>query len=165
MKTRHGIALFFLAVPYVACGSDTEEYFAKDDAMIPIDWASQSPTNDSNIFESFSGKEFFFYVREGYESEIISLGTPIQTATSTQMSATATTMSEASMGDAVVLSTPDTPTTSILGPYVDAGVTSYNVKTGIDTGVYCSEGTAIQVDPETQPQLFKFICTDNMKTQ
>ncbi len=171
MNIRYVIACVLLVAPYIACGDgaeqdDTEEYFVKDDAMIRIDWASEKTANESKqFFESFRGTRFLFHVPEGSVSEIYSLATPIQTASSAQTSATLATASEASMGDAAAQSTPSAPTPAIVGPYVDAGVISYDVKTGIDVGVFCSIANLKQVDPKGDPGLLVFMCTEPMKTQ
>ena len=79
MKTRGFLAIVLIVFPYVARGA-TELYIGMGEVIVPIDWASTTSSGEMNqFFESFSGTRFYFRVREGYESELISMGTPTPT--------------------------------------------------------------------------------------
>lgn len=158
MKARYLIALIIFAVPLVARAA-TELYIGMGELIIPIDGASETQTIEMNqFFGSFSGTRFYFRVREGYESELISLGTPMQT-NNAGLAIESASESVAVSSDAAAASEPEQSTPAILGPFEVAGVYTYDTETGIDRGMDCEKPSMRKVGLRT----FEFICPKLME--
>lgn len=158
MNRRYLLAIIIATVPFVAHGA-TELYIGMGEQIIPIDGASETQTIETGqFFTSFSGKRFYVRVREGYESDLISLGTQSQTSNSS--AAIASVSESVSMSsDAAATPEPEQEAPAILGPFEIAGVYEYDTDTGIDRGMDCENPTMRQVGPRT----FEFICPQLME--
>ena len=153
MKKRYWFGSLILTMPMLA-NAATEIYIAAGENLIPVDGVSKTETIEMNqFFESFSGKRFYFRVREGYESDLISLGTPTQPSSSS-MAVESVSESVALSGDASAASEPEDEVPAILGPYELAGIYEYDIESGVDRGVDCDNATMRKVAPRT----YEFIC-------
>ena len=150
---------YLLIVAPMLASAATEIFIAAGENMIPVDGVSKTENIEMNqFFESFSGTRFYFRVREGYESELISLGTPTQPSSSS-MAVESVSESVALSGDASAASEPEDEVPAILGPYEIAGVYEYDIEAGVDRGVDCDNATMRKVAPRT----YEFICPKLME--
>lgn len=158
MNASYLLVLTIIAAPLTARGA-TEIYIGADERIIPVDGVSKTQTIEMNqFFESFTGKRFFFRVREGYESELTSLGPAKQTSSSSSMAISAVSESVAMSGDAAA-SEPENTTPEVIGPIEIAGIYAYDTETGVDRGVDCENSTMRKVGPRT----YEFICPNLME--
>jgi len=161
MNIRYVLPIIIATVPLAAHGA-TELYIGMGEQIIPLDGVSKTQTIEmGQFFDSFSGTRFYVRVREGYESDLISLGTQMQSQTSNSSSAMAS-VSEGvaiSSSDAAAMPEPEPETPANLGPFEIAGVYEYDTDTGIDRGMDCDYPTMRPVGPRT----FEFICPKLME--
>ncbi|NNF39861.1 MAG: hypothetical protein HKN64_00690 [Woeseiaceae bacterium] len=146
-----------LAMPSAARG-ETEQYLGLGAIMIPVDGAAATATIEpGQFFESFSGSHYYFRVREGYEGDLISMGTPPPSDSSPLTSAS---MSESAAD--VAASPEDDAPLAVLGPYEIIGIYSYDTETGIDIGMDC-ENPTITVIGDPGDRLFRLDCPHAMQ--
>lgn len=146
----------------MAARAEVSRYLGLGEIMIPVDGAAETPSVEpGQFFESFSGTFYYFRVTEGYESELISMGTPTPTTTSTTPAVSASTGISMS-GDAVAPGAGPEPAPAVLGPYEIVGIYSYDTETGIDVGMDCVNPT-IRIIGDPGERLFRLDCPDLME--
>ena len=154
------LVLVFLAAP-LAAHDETEHYLGLGESMIPVDGASEtSDVQPGQFFESFSGTYFYFLVSEGYESQLISMGTPPPATSSSAMPASVS-VSESMSGTGSPPAAEPDPPPAVLGPYEIIGIYSYNTDTGIDVGMDCTNPT-VRIIGEPSERRFRIDCPQLM---
>lgn len=157
MSIRCFLALTGLSLCTMA-GAETEIYLGLGESIVPLDGASATQTIEAGQFlDAFRGTRFYFRVREGYEGELVSLGTPRAPMTAGGTQAVA---AEASMAsDAASAGQAEKEVPNVLGPFEIAGIYIYDSETGMDRGVDCERATMRRLDQRT----FEFICPQTME--